>query len=977
MASCHEETDLTPDQNEHHFIVKTDDLMRIILYYADDIFGLSHEEVAAVIDGYKYIDYFVFGHFWSPNLLDSNGDGVEAYRHMDEDVDGDGKLEYSEDRNCNGILDSGEDQDGDGELDTSEDDNMNGILDPGEDKDGDGHLDKNEDLDGDCELDEVKEDEGWWKVNTKTGEEHHSQHMVPFLLSIPKQEFKIKGREDKPFPVVFYGHGYTSMLIESLGFAGTAAQWGLATAAIDCVHHGLGEGDVDRTTLGSVFEVENLTGLKRGLLDDRAVDMNGDGFLESAGDFWTAYLFHTRDVVRQSALDHYNLIRIFRSFDGETLAGPLDVNGDGVVDESWDFVNWSGDPGDEYNEMVGDYNADGALDLSGDFNGDGEVDVGGPDNWYFAWGSSLGGIMSALMGGAEPAIKAIAPTSGGGGLGDIALRSKQGGVKEAVLLRTIGPILTTNPVTEGMLDNHQSICQEGDLNLAFTVPDLNSDADVEFACACFGDNACPERPEYLDHVDMTGEYTPRPINLKPGDGVTLINVAKHESHCTVVGPAGEVRISFPSDLLDRVEVAVYDGSGGVPFIDFEECEPVAEGLVKAYIRTWRRPQTFQFWDWYMTRREGDDIGYAPVGEPLVSPAEGYGIAKNTSEFGTFIAVAQIILEPGDPINYAPHYFHDPLRYPEEDTFWGADRRTNAMIVGTVGDMNVPVNTAAAQGRAARIYNMFDTDTPWGKSINRVYLDNYMIEGIYRNHRNYPDDASGRCTSLDAPEGCTVLFDVDDLDRDCDAKEAPYPAQPVRAWVPSRASDWGECLPDGTDADTGYDRWRCGQCELLTSTLTEASTDPSRLDPCRPGVFTERVTCPGGVSLQIWPYIKTEGEHGFNIPAPCNPFDIDMFMANFVSGYFASGGTRVSYEMCMQMQPRVDAMDPTGSYFMFCPFWNWWTCPACPNRQCDQAWYEANHPASCPDSWDDIPEYEHEILPEHYSTVCVAEEEPPP
>jgi len=63
--------------------------------------------------------------------------------------------------------------------------------------------------------------------------------------------------------------------------------------------------------------------------------------------------------------------------------------------------------------------------------------------------------------------------------------------------------------------------------------------------------------------------------------------------------------------------------------------------------------------------------------------------------------------------------------------------------------------------------------------------------------------------------------------------------------------------------------------------------------------------------------------------------------------------------------------------MFCPFWNWWTCPACPNRQCDQTWYEENHPPSCPDSWDDVPEFEHDLLPEHYTTVCVAEEEPPP
>lgn len=972
MASCDEEVDLTEDQNTYRFIVRSDDLLRVLLFYADELFGLSPDKVASIMDGYKYVDYFVFGHFWSPNFLDNNGDGVEAYRHLNEDVDGDGKLEYSEDENCNGILDPGEDADGDGELDTSEDDNKNGILDPGEDKDGDGRLDKNEDLDGDCELDVVTEDEGYWKVNTRTGEGKYGRHLVPFLITVPKEEFKIKGREDKPFPVVFYGHGYTSMLIESLGFAGSAAQWGLASIGIDCVHHGLGEGDIDRITISSVFEVENLTGLTHGLLDDRTVDMNGDGFLESAGDFWTAYLFHTRDMVRQSALDHYNAIRILRSFDGEMPAGPADIDGDGEPETHWDFIRWNKDTDSKYYELVGDYNSDGVIDLAGDFDGDGEVDVGGPDNWYFAWGSSLGGIMSALMGGADPAIRAVAPTAGGGGLGDIALRSKQGGVKEAVLLRTIGPILTANAVTESMIDNHETICDEGDINLAFTVPDLNDDYNVELACACFGENDCPDRPEYYDHVDMTGEYTPKPIHLRPGDGVILFNVPKRERHCALVGEGGEVRISFPSDLLDRVEVAIYDGSGGVPFHDFEECEPVREGLLKAYIRTWRRYQKFQFREWHMTRREGDAIGYAPVGEPLVSPAEGYGIAKNTPDFRTFLAIGQNILEPGDPINYAPHYFLDPLLYPEEGEILGRDLRTSGLIIGTVGDMNVPVNTAAAQGRAAGIVDIFDTDTVYGKSYNQVYLDNYMIEGIHKLNRNYPDDASGRCTEAAAPGGCTVLFDVDDLDRDCDGKEAPYLQTPARRWVPSDPSDWGECEPDGADPDTGYDRWRCGRCEMLTSTVTTAPANPSRLEPCRAGTFIERVYCPGGVSMQIWPYIKTEGEHGFNIPEPCNAFDINMFMANLIALYFSSGGTTLSFEMCMQMQPRVDAMDPTGQFYMFCPFWNWWTCPACPNRLCSETWYEENHPPSCPDNWEDIPENEHELLPEYYTTVCMEE-----
>jgi len=968
---CKDEEVFTEEQRMKPYVIKSEDFLKLIMRYAKDLFGLSEQEAAAVTDSYKYVDYFVFGHFWSPNFLDNNGDGVEAYRGMSEDRDGDGKLEYTEDLNCNGVLDPGEDSDGDTVLDTTEDQNLNNILDPGEDKDGDGHLDKYEDLNQNCKLDVVKEDEGYWKVNHKTGEGKYSRGLVPFIIAVPKKEFKIKGKENEPFPVVFYGHGYTSMLVESLGFAGSLAQFGLATVGIDCVHHGLGEGDIDKRTLSGLFNDENLAGLIHGFLDDRVVDMNGDGKMESAGDFWTAYLFHTRDVVRQSALDHYAMIRILRSFDGVRKAGPVDVDGDGVADDHFDFVAWSKDPASRYYDLVGDYNRDGQVDLAGDFNGDGEVDVGGPANSYFAWGQSLGGIMSALMGGAEPAIKAIAPTSGGGGLGDIAIRSTQGGVKEAVILRTIGPIITANRVSNGKIDDGDTICRDGDLSLDFTVPDLNDTANVEFACACFGETSCPEdNPAYFDHYTMDDSYQPKPIHFNAGDGVVLYNVTKNKRHCAIVGKSGELRISYPSDLLDVVELEVYDGKAGLPFKDFEECEPASSNLLKAHIKTWRRNKKFQFWEWNMVRRPGDPEEFAPVGETLRSPAEGYGIIKNTPDFRRFLLIGQIVLEPGDPINYAPHYFEDPLYYPEEEQYYPREsRRTNALVIGTIGDMNVPVNTAGAQGRAAGIFDMYNKNTPYGKSINQVYLDNYVIEANERYGRTYPDDASGRCTPETAPGGCNILFDVDDIDRDCDGLGSPYIYQPVRAWIASNPSERGDCSRVGIDPETGFDKWKCGECEVFTSTVSSPPANPTRNDSCRSGEFLERVTCPGGVSMMLWPYLETTGKHGFDVPKPCNAFDIDMFMINVIGLYFSTDGKTLSLEMCNQWQPREDAMDPSGSKYLFCPTWKQWTCPACPNRRCSRQWYDANHPPNCPDNWEDIPENEHELLPSFYTTAC--------
>ena len=90
-------------------------------------------------------------------------------------------------------------------------------------------------------------------------------------------------------------------------------------------------------------------------------DLNNDGFADSGADQWTADVFHTRDMVRQEALEHMQLVRILRSIDGRQAE-------DGTV--------------------------------LGDIDGDGAPDLGGPENTIGAWGISLGGIVSGVLAGA-------------------------------------------------------------------------------------------------------------------------------------------------------------------------------------------------------------------------------------------------------------------------------------------------------------------------------------------------------------------------------------------------------------------------------------------------------------------------------------------------------------------------------------------------------------------------------------------------
>jgi hypothetical protein len=223
---------------------------------------------------------------------------------------------------------------------------------------------------------------------------------VTFWLTVPRKEISRRGA-GQPAPVVLLGHGYQSNRLEALTFAGYLAQYGVATLAVDNVSHGLYLDEETAATVGTVVELFGLAPFAEAVQRGRALDFNRDGVLDSGADFWTSYLFHTRDVVRQTLLDYVQLVRVLRTFDGTTR---------------WAF----------------DQNMDGSPDLAGDFDGDGTLDIAASAGLH-ALGGSLGGIMATLIGSLEPQMDTIIPISGGGGLADLGVRSQQGGVREAFI----------------------------------------------------------------------------------------------------------------------------------------------------------------------------------------------------------------------------------------------------------------------------------------------------------------------------------------------------------------------------------------------------------------------------------------------------------------------------------------------------------------------------------------------------------------
>jgi hypothetical protein len=131
--------------------------------------------------------------------------------------------------------------------------------------------------------------------------------------------------------VTFYTHGTGGFRLESLGFAGQMAKFGIATVGVDLYMHGMVLPDDLIALFQAAMQRKGLTPVVDALLDNRAVDINYDNVPDPAGTFWSFRAFHVRDSVRQAAFDVVRLVHILRGFDGQRTWS-LDADGDGVAD---------------------------------------------------------------------------------------------------------------------------------------------------------------------------------------------------------------------------------------------------------------------------------------------------------------------------------------------------------------------------------------------------------------------------------------------------------------------------------------------------------------------------------------------------------------------------------------------------------------------------------------------------------------------
>jgi hypothetical protein len=209
--------------------------------------------------------------------------------------------------------------------------------------------------------------------------------------------------------------------------------------------------------------------------------------------------------------------------------------------------------------------------------------------------------------------------------------------------------------------------------------------------------------------------------VRPGTLVRLNNIDQGQEYQGTVQQGLRFSLPMKSDWEDRFTITLYDETG----------------ILIQHIDTWQMDA------WYRMEEEPD----YRAGDLLRSPGEGWGMYRGSPDLRRLIGLAQLIMEPGDPINYTPHYFLDPLTVRPE----GATP-SDLLVIVTLGDPFDPVDTHAAKARGAGILNYMDPDPSYGATYNDWLIRNGVYEGVCGFGRFPPSQT-----------GDEVLFDPDSLD----------------------------------------------------------------------------------------------------------------------------------------------------------------------------------------------------------------------
>jgi hypothetical protein len=702
-------------------------------------------------------------------------------------------------------------------------------------------------------------------IDLRTGHAAWAPSRVPFLCSIPKATAEHK----PPFPVIIYGHGYSGATFEVLGFAGPLAKAGFALCGLEAPGHGLII-PADEEAIAALLEVAldafGLRSFYDAYQGGRARDLDLDGMIgerDNGTDFWTADIFHTRDMLRQEQIDHVQFIRTLRAVDGRRRM-ETDTNGDGTPD------------------LLADFNGDGVPDLGGwqDTDGDHQRGEGERDNAVHVMGQSLGGITSAILAGIEPAVTSAAPISSAGGLVHVGSRSTNLGVPDGVLLPILGPFVTVAPHGDGQ---DAEATPGGPVDIGFLVAKVNQGW----------------RPVF--HTST---------KVRPGDRIVVQNLRTGREVRGAVPESLRTRVPFAADALrlgERRDLLGIDETTALPVaVDARQALELGDrlrilvldgfdGPVKETIDTVTTPFVF------------GGVQYG-AGTPLVSIAEGLGYSRQSPDLRRVLSVSQIAIEPGDPATYARFVRRSPRDYPYEtgDVKAARDRgeRTRITLYHTVGDSDVPISAGITLARALGLVGPLAPDAAVGNAAMQTLLDHHVVEGIERTGRYQQRmPYSGYCP-----------HQVPDTEWECPpvrlGEEGRYGAFFADSTAPT--TDLGACTDCGEGGACFYDGL-CVDLDAGCAAIPEAPIESVHFDVMDLDNGTDRLTLPefnlnpplrptwqdtDGVNGFRIPYLRRNGSHGVPPSIPERAFDINAFTINQLLWYFSTNGTQLSDDPCL-------------------------------------------------------------------------------
>ena len=316
----------------------------------------------------------------------------------------------------------------------------------------------------------------------------------------------------------------------------------------------------------------------------------------------------------------------------------------------------------------------------------------------------MGGMAAMMLSGVEPHINAAAPLVGGGVLGDIGYRSNHKVAPGGFFLQGVmGPFWTGS-------------MNDGRLELEHLVEDK-------------------ARVKSLALGSVEG--------VEPQDVMVVENLRTGINGCAYVQQDGSVRVQNEVDKGDPIRISFLRDVVILPTL---HCE--LEGVWDSYaqMETFGAPIEFK----------GESF---ESGDPLVSLGHGLGRKRGDPHLRRLRQLSQLVLEPGDPINFAKTIQKEPLLYPETNEKTGA----HVLATSLLGDMAVPTASAIAWARAAGIVDYLNDDPRYGKPMNQVLIDAFTTEGVSDLKRHQNENGHG------------VLLDVEHFSKGMPDKWGPeYP-----------------------------------------------------------------------------------------------------------------------------------------------------------------------------------------------------------